>query len=285
MEEAWPHLASPDRAIRYAARVAIERQDLAEWQGRALRENHPVASVQAMLALARTGRAELQEAVLGRLGRLPLEQLPEDQLLEALRAYSLAFIRMGGPRQGLGQRAVNRLGKLFPSSSQTLNHELCRLLVYLKDPGVIEKSLRMIDTGGRQEKLFYFAALSHLGEGWTLAQRQSYFRALNASQGEYLRAEKASGRKGLNSRFIVAIQSLRESAVETLDDEELNALEEIIEDRTVHDGGWRGTGPWIRAFLAGCRLPASAQAGGKRPVLRKRKVRLRGGGVRAVSSL
>ena len=232
VEEAWPHLASPDRALRYAARVAIERQDLAEWRGRALRENDPVASIQAMLALARTGRTELQEAVLGRLGRLPMEQLPEDQLLEALRAYSLAFIRMGGPRMGLGQQAVKRLARLFPSSSRTLNHELGRLLVYLKEPGVIEKSLSMIDTGGRQDKLFYFATLSHLREGWTLAQRRTYFRALNASQGEYLRAEKASGRKGLNSRFIYAIQSLRESAVETLDEEELIALEEIIEDRS-----------------------------------------------------
>ena len=231
VEEAWPHLASSDRALRYAARVAIERQDLAEWQGRALREKDPVASIQAMLALARTGRHGLQEAVLERLGRLPLEQLPEDRLLEALRAYSLAFIRMGGPRQGLGQQAVKRLGRLYPSSSRRLNQELCRLLVYVKDPSVIEKSLRLMDAGGRQDKLFYFAALSHLEEGWSLPQRRTYFRALNASQREYLRAEKAFGRKGLNSRFIYSIQSLRQSAVETLGDGEHEALEEIIEDR------------------------------------------------------
>ena len=229
--EAWPHLANPDRTLRYAARVAIERQDLAEWQDRALRENDTVASIQAMLALARTGRPELQEAVLARLGQLPLEQLPEDQLLEALRAYSLAFVRMGGPRNGWGQQAAKRLGRMFPSSSRTLNQELCRLLVYLKHPGVIEKSLRLIDSGGRQNKLFYFAALSHLGEGWTLPQRQTYFRALNSSQGEYLRAEKAFGRKGLNSRFIYTLQDLRQSAVETLSDEELTALEEILADQ------------------------------------------------------
>ena len=229
--ESWPHLASPDRTLRYAARVAIERQDLAEWQDRALRENDPVASIQAMLALARTGRAELQETVLGRLGRIPLEQLPEDQLLEALRAYSLAFIRMGGPRKPLGRQAAARLGRLFPSSSRRLNQELCRLLVYLEDPGVIAKSLRMIDSGGRQDRLFYFAALSHLGKGWTLPQRQIYFRALNSSQGEYLRAEKTFGRKGLNSRFIYTLQNLRQSAVETLSDEERTALEEVIEDQ------------------------------------------------------
>ena len=237
VEEAWPHLASSDRALRYAARVAIERQDLAAWQDRALGETDPVASIQAMLALARTGRPELREAVLGRLGRLPLEQLPEARLLEALRAYSLAFIRMGRSRQGLGQGAVERLGRMFPSSSRTLNQELCRLLVYLEDPSVIDKALRRIESGGREDKLFYFAALSQLRDGWTLSQRQTYFRALNSSQEEYLRAEKVFGRKGLNRRFIYAIQSLRQSAVETLSKEELKALERFIGDQGVMTAG------------------------------------------------
>ena len=237
VEEAWPHLASSDRALRYAARVAIERQDLAAWQDRALGETDPVASIQAMLALARTGRPELREAVLGRLGRLPLEQLPEARLLEALRAYSLAFIRMGRSRQGLGLGAVERLGRMFPSSSRTLNQELCRLLVYLEDPSVIDKALRRIESGGREDKLFYFAALSQLRDGWTRSQRQTYFRALNSSQEEYLRAEKVFGRKGLNRRFIYAIQSLRQSAVETLSKEELKALERFIGDQGVMTAG------------------------------------------------
>ena len=229
--EAWPHLGSPDRTLRYAARVALERQDLAEWQDRALRENDPVASIQSMVALARTGRPGLLDAVVERLGRLPLEKLPEDQLLEALRAYSLAFVRMGGSRTELGKRAVKRLGGLFPSSSRTLNRELCRLLVYLEDPSIVGKSLARIDSGGRQDKLFYFAALSHLGKGWTLGQRRKYFRELNLAQREYLRAEKTFGRKGLNSRFIYTIQNLRQTAVESLSEEELTALEGILEDQ------------------------------------------------------
>ena len=226
-------LTSPARIARFAMRRVSpsSARILQEWQDRALRENDTVASIQAMLALARTGRPELQEAVLGRLGLLPLEQLPEDQLLEALRAYSLAFIRMGGQRSALGRQAAERLGRLFPSASRTLNQELCRLLVYLEDPGVIDKSLRMLDSGGRQDKLFYFAALSHLRKGWTLPQRQTWFRALNESQGEYLQAEKTFGRKGLNSRFVYTLQNLRQSAVETLSDQELAALEEILEDQ------------------------------------------------------
>ena len=51
VETAWPYLSSNDRFIRYAARVAVEHQDVAEWQERALNETNPVAATQALLAL------------------------------------------------------------------------------------------------------------------------------------------------------------------------------------------------------------------------------------------
>lgn len=54
VETAWPYLSSDDRFIRYAARVAIEHQDVKQWQDRALRETNPVAAIHALLALVRT---------------------------------------------------------------------------------------------------------------------------------------------------------------------------------------------------------------------------------------
>ena len=44
---AWPHLNSPDRFIRYAARLAIERNPVSEWQDRALAEKQPQISASA----------------------------------------------------------------------------------------------------------------------------------------------------------------------------------------------------------------------------------------------
>ena len=38
---AWPHLNSPDRFIRYAARLAIERNPVEQWQSKALAETKP----------------------------------------------------------------------------------------------------------------------------------------------------------------------------------------------------------------------------------------------------
>ena len=53
VEFAWPHLNSPDRFIRYAVRLAIERNPVAEWQAKALAEKRPQAALTALLALAR----------------------------------------------------------------------------------------------------------------------------------------------------------------------------------------------------------------------------------------
>ena len=50
---AWPHLDSDDRYLRYAARIAMESQPVAEWKSKALAEKQPTAALTALLALAR----------------------------------------------------------------------------------------------------------------------------------------------------------------------------------------------------------------------------------------
>ena len=74
VEFAWPHLNSPDRYIRYAARLAIERNPVAEWQAKALAEKQPQAAFTALLALARLGAADTQPAILKALASIPFRQ-------------------------------------------------------------------------------------------------------------------------------------------------------------------------------------------------------------------
>jgi putative heme-binding domain-containing protein len=50
---AWPYLDHEDRYIRFAARTAIEHQDVKQWQDRALKETNPAAAINALLALVR----------------------------------------------------------------------------------------------------------------------------------------------------------------------------------------------------------------------------------------
>ncbi|MBL9185912.1 MAG: hypothetical protein JNK23_00395 [Opitutaceae bacterium] len=48
IDTAWPRLASPDRFVRFAARVAIERQPAEKWADRALAELQPQAAIEAL---------------------------------------------------------------------------------------------------------------------------------------------------------------------------------------------------------------------------------------------
>src|SRR5206468_1368535 len=74
---AWPALGHPDRYIRFAARVAIEWQDPATWQGHALDESDTPTALTALLALARVGDKTLQPRLLQSLDRIEWESLLE----------------------------------------------------------------------------------------------------------------------------------------------------------------------------------------------------------------
>ncbi len=263
VKEAWPHLASPDRAIRYAARIAIEHQDPALWQDRALEEKDVVAATQALVGLARVGGPELQGKVLGKLNRLPLEQLPEEQLLEVLRAYGLALIRMGPTPEAVARRVIRRLGPLFPSSSQGQNREICRLLVFLQDPGVVDKSLKQLRASQEQDQMFYFATLSQVKKGWTRQQLRVFFSSLNLAQEEYLRAREALGRSGLNSRFVRMIETFRRDVADTLSDRERAALEEVIE-KDLQVAGVESKRRFVRQWQTGDLLPLLDRVGSGR---------------------
>ncbi len=177
---AWPHLNSHDRWIRYAARIAIESQPLEQWQDRALDETRPDASLTALLALARCGSRDGEKDLLQALGRLTPEQLDEMQKLEALRVLEVALVRLGRPGDDSINGIIERLDPLYPAHSFPLNRELCPLLVYLDAPGVVSKTLALLDAAPTQEEqIFYIVALRNLKTGWTLEQRRHYFSWFN----------------------------------------------------------------------------------------------------------
>jgi len=173
---AWPHLSSPDRFIRNAARVAIESRDVKLWKSRALVETDPQAAVTALLALARCGDRETQNDLLYSLQRFPLALLSEDQLLEALRVLELSFARQGKPDGFLARQVVDELEPLYPANSEAVNRELVQLLVFLESPNVAAKTLALVDRAkSREEQIHYIFCLRNLKSGWTLEQRQKYF--------------------------------------------------------------------------------------------------------------
>jgi len=141
---ALPDLASRDRFIRYAARIALEHQPIECWQAAALAATDPRAAIEAAIAVARQGEPSAQPAVLAALDRVDLAALDVAGTIDLARAYQLALIRLGDPPAEARARIAARLRPRFPSGSFELDRELSSLLVALRAPGIVPTLVGML---------------------------------------------------------------------------------------------------------------------------------------------
>lgn len=156
---AWPYLGDADRAIRYAARTAIEWQDVSLWRERALSEREPRAAIAAIAALARVSAPDefhevpgsnpvrdkqLQARMIAALDRIDLADLSFQDKLDLIRAYDLTMIRLGRPDQATINRIVARFDPYFPGKQREMNWELAELMIYLEAPSAAEKVMGLI---------------------------------------------------------------------------------------------------------------------------------------------
>ena len=144
IDAAWPHLASRDRNLRFAARVALERQPSARWAERALAELQPQALIEAMIGLARTGDKALQPRLIAALGRLDLRTVEPSLRLPLLRAWQLVFARMGKPSAEVGATIAAKLEPHFPHADPLVNRELLPLLVFLDSRQAVAKAVPLL---------------------------------------------------------------------------------------------------------------------------------------------
>ncbi len=268
VETAWPYLGNPDRFLRYAARIAIESQPVAEWQDRALAEKEPLAAIVALIGLARQGDPAVQPQLLDALNQFDLAKLEEPVGLALLRAYSLCFTRMGRPDQPAIDRAIAQFDPLLPGKSDTMNAELTQMLVYLDAPGIVQKGMALLadkrpqpipdwaellkrnqDYGGTIQKVMdnhpparginYALILRNARHGWTLPERETYFTFLSD-------AAKHPG----GASYPGFLSNIRDDALTTCSDEERLALAAItgkslqaVPEFEVHDPKGAST-PW-----------------------------------------
>jgi len=236
VESAWPHLNSPDRWIRYAARIAIESQPVSEWKDRALNESNANAGLTALLALARLGGRETQPELLKAIGKWPLDTLSEDQKLEKLRVIEVSCVRQGRPSDDLIKVAIEKLDRQYPAKSWPLNRELSQLLIYLEAPGVVGKTLDLLAKAPTQEEqIHYIMSLRNLKSGWTLDQRAAYFGWFNGDgkivrhSPETLNWFKDVGRDYSDgASFPKFIANIRKAATAALSDGERAELASVI---------------------------------------------------------
>jgi glucose/arabinose dehydrogenase len=155
----WPFLSDGDRATRYAARVAVEWQDVGLWREKALNETDPRRAIAAIAALARvSGNDEyhtppgtapnrdkaLQNRMFATLDRIDWNQITYQDKLDLLRAYQLVMIRLGAPDAATTARLIAKFDPKLPTPQQELNRELAEVLVGLQAPSAPAKLLALI---------------------------------------------------------------------------------------------------------------------------------------------
>jgi len=143
---AWPNLKHEDRFVRYAARIAVEQQPVSEWQERALKETDPQILIQAMIALARHGKPALRDKMIQALVKVEYNKLSPSQKIDLARAIEVVIYRMGKPEGVTKNQLVAYLNPNYPSSSNELDRELSKVLVYIGAPGSVEKTLSLLET-------------------------------------------------------------------------------------------------------------------------------------------
>ncbi len=240
----WPQLGNADRAIRFAARIAVEHQPVAGWQDKALTEADPAARITALVALARCGDKAIQPKALAAWLGLDLAKLSTDAQLEALRACELLIIRMGPPEAALAAQLVAKIDPLFPSLDLRLNRDCASLLSTLQSPTAPAKIVEQMGkselipvnhdldaliarNGGyggpiaamlaakpQQQRIWYAYALSVAKVGWTSDLRLRYFTWFEAADSES---------KGGNS-YKGFINAIRKMAWENVPEAERAAL-------------------------------------------------------------
>ena len=104
-----------DRFVRFAARVAIEKQPADDGPNGRSPKSNPQASIEALIALARVGDKSLQPHIIESLSRLEFTAARAELQLPLLRAWQLAFTRMGQPPSETAARIVERFDPAFPA--------------------------------------------------------------------------------------------------------------------------------------------------------------------------
>jgi putative heme-binding domain-containing protein len=250
--KAWPHLAHADRHIRYAARIAIENQDVVLWREKVFAEKNSRATIYASIALARHGEKSLSGRLLDKLGEVPFGPLEKEDQLALLRAYALCFIRFGPPAADKAAAVIAKLDPHFPSKDDTVNSELCRVLSALDAPSVVRKTITLMKATraetvaydkamlGRHEygeailkmmantpntrNIHYAYFLRRVRSGWSLDDRKYFFGWLN----------DALAKDGGKS-FAGYIRAIRKDAIAQLETKDVELLTGLLADFPAFD--------------------------------------------------
>ena len=219
LDAVWPHLGRDDRFVRYAARIAVEHQPVTDWKERALSEKNTEAAINVLIALARHGKKEWQGDLLAALDRIEMSDLKRRQKLDLLRAYSLAFTRLGEGTPEVRESLAKKLVRAMPFRDPAIDAEALQLAVYLGAPEAAKIGVELLESApSQEEQMAYAKSLRHQKSGWTRDDRKAFFEWLT----------RAKAYKG-GASFGLFIENMKQTALENTPESEQVALKETLE--------------------------------------------------------
>ncbi|XOV95337.1 MAG: c-type cytochrome [Bacteroidota bacterium] len=208
---AWPYLGSEDRFVQYAARIAVEHQPVDQWASLVIAEKDPIKLIQGSLALAHQGGQSYRDNILKSLVSIDFDNLTIDQKVNLVRTIEVTLARYGIPSKALKDQVIAYLDPQYPAQNDILNFTSSKVLAYLEAPGVIDKTLTLLETDVNEDATgmtagateasdlimrnlqygmaiaktlasmppaqhtFYGIVLSEVETGWTPELRERYF--------------------------------------------------------------------------------------------------------------
>jgi putative heme-binding domain-containing protein len=191
IDVAWPDLGSSDPWIRHAARVAVERQPVDQWESRVFAEKDTAAALNGLIALTRMKqttedvRHTFQTKVVDKLATaVTKRRLDTITKLSVSRITALLFTRHGRPDKATARRVVELVRPWFPDTDERLNCEVCELLVYLGDARSLPAAFALLaDSSVSQETQIHVArSLAHVPQPWPVARNRAYAKWLNRAR-------------------------------------------------------------------------------------------------------
>ena len=223
---AWEHLDNKDRAMRFAARTAIEKQPVDSWADKAIRESNPVSKTAALLSLARLGEKKHQEGATRSLLELNYRELDLQTRFDLLRAHALVFIRLAPPTDKQKAAVIAQVNQHFPADNRAENIELSNLLAYLNAPNVVGRAVELMDTAPTQEEQIAMAkTIRHLKDGWTPELQERFFKWFT----------RAANYKG-GASFGQFMEEIKKDALKNLSPERKKALAPILSAKPAKSG-------------------------------------------------
>ncbi|MCA8998540.1 MAG: c-type cytochrome, partial [Planctomycetaceae bacterium] len=212
------HLASSDRWIRFAARVALENQPVDQWKSLIEAATNEQTRLTASLALARVGGEDDQSLLWKQNAIADWEATNETDLLWRLRSLQVSAARTGLPNDTLQAAVGKKIEAIFPHPSGRVNRLASELLAVMKSSETIpELSNLLANATTQEEQIQYAKTLVNAKLPWSLDDRERFVAWLHASR-------RLPGGKLVDA----AMANLRADFLGQLSDEERERLTESI---------------------------------------------------------